>query len=384
MAENETGQEKTEQATPKRLRESRDKGQIPRSRELNTMAVTLVGAASLFIMGEGMIGEMGGIFAHSFQPSREQIFDPATLLIFLKTALLDALLLIAPFLLVMFIVALFVPMLVGGWAFSAQAFAPKLERLNPIKGLKRIFALRGLMELFKTVAKFVLLAAVAWGMFLLMQREIFALGLEPLHQGLGHAGKMVGWTFVIMAAVLVVVAAMDVPFQLWDHAQKLKMTRQEVRDEMKETEGKPEVRQRVRQMQMEMSQRRMMEDVPKADVVITNPTHFAVALQYDPEKSGAPRVVALGADFVAAQIRKVAVHNQVEIVEAPPLARALYYNTRLGEEIPAELYLAVAQVLAYVFQLRQASEAGQDVPPAPNPDVPDEMWKPYHDEEKPE
>lgn len=195
------------------------------------------------------------------------------------------------------------------------------------------------------------------------------LGSEPLRSGLAHTAHIVGWSFLAVSSVLVLIAAVDVPFQLWDHSNKLKMTKQEVKDEQKQTEGNPEVKGRIRAVQRQMSQQRMMADIPTADVVVTNPTHYAVALRYDQEGSGAPVVVAKGADLIAGQIRKVAAANEVAIVEAPPLARALYFNTDIGQEIPAGLYVAVAQLLAYIYQLKHMHTTGRETP-APPADLP--------------
>lgn len=202
------------------------------------------------------------------------------------------------------------------------------------------------------------------------------LGSEPLRSGLAHTAHIVGWSFLAVSSVLVLIAAVDVPFQLWDHSNKLKMTKQEVKDEQKQTEGNPEVKGRIRAVQRQMSQQRMMADIPTADVVVTNPTHYAVALRYDQEGSGAPVVVAKGADLIAGQIRKVAAANEVAIVEAPPLARALYFNTDIGQEIPAGLYVAVAQLLAYIYQLKHMDTTGREepAPPADLP-VPEELLR---------
>jgi flagellar biosynthetic protein FlhB len=268
----------------------------------------------------------------------------------------------------LFVVALLVPASIGGWSFSTKSLAPNLEKLDPIKGLGRIFGWRGLMELAKALAKFLLIAAVAGALIMYMAPQLLQLGDEPLRRALAHAGGILGLSFVVLSAALIVIAAVDVPFQLWQHAKQLRMTRQEVKDEFKETEGRPEVKGRIRQLQREMAQRRMMEEVPKADVVVTNPTHFAVALKYD-RKMNAPKVVAKGVDLVAANIRGIAEQHEITMFEAPPLARALYYSTDLGQEIPAGLYVSVAQVLAYVYQLKTAHGAGETAP-APPADLP--------------
>ncbi len=377
MAEAENGQEKTEQPTPKRLRESREKGQIARSRELNTMAVTLVAAVGMWFMARDMFAGLTGVMEMAFQPSREQVFDTATVYRFIGRGLLAVLEITGPFLLLMTVVAILAPLALGGWSFSPQALAPKLERISPIQGMKRLFSARAGMELFKALAKFVIIGGVGVALFFHFDEQILMLGYEAPREAIVHGAKIFATVFVVLAASLALIAAVDVPFQIWDHTQKLKMTLQEVQDEMKETEGKPEVKQKVRQMQHEMTQRRMMEAVPEADVVITNPTHYAVALRYDTEGAGAPVVVAKGQDMVALQIRKIAQHNGVEIFENPPLARAIYNTTEIDQEIPADLYVAVAQVLAWIFQLKSARDSGEQAPPRPDPEteVPDELWR---------
>jgi flagellar biosynthetic protein FlhB len=370
MAEQESGQERTEQPTPKKLREAREKGQIPRSRELNTMSIMVVAAAALLLLGPYIIGALSTMMSHGFVLSRDEVFDTAAVFSRFRTALLEALNGLLPFFVLMTAVAIVTPLALGGWAFSTDQITPKLERLDPIAGLQRIFSARGLMELVKALAKFLVVAAFATGFFWLNMDEFLNLGREPLLQGLSHAAWLFGLAFLAMSLALVLIAAIDVPFQLWDHSQKLKMTLQEVRDEMKETEGRPEVRSRIRALQQEMAQRRMMEDVPTADVIITNPTHYAVALKYDPETMQVPVIVAMGRDLIAARIREIATDNEVEIFEAPPLARMLYAHGKIGQEIPGQLYYAVAQVLAFVFQLQRARELGLDSPQRPDPYVP--------------
>jgi flagellar biosynthetic protein FlhB len=364
MAE-QSGMERTERATPKRLQDAREKGQVPRSRDLNTVLLMLAASSGLLgfgsMMAEGLADQMTAAFTHT----RESLLDVRTLQPFLGEVLVEVLLAFAPFLLLLFLVALLAPMLLGGWSFSPKALALNFGKLDPVKGFGRIFSLRAPVEALKSFAKFLVVAVVCF--FLLRQRagELFLLGSEPLDAGLRHAAHIIGWSFVGMSAALILIAAVDVPFQLWDHANKLKMTKQEVKDENKQTEGSPELKGRIRAVQRRMAQQRMMQDVPDADVVVTNPTHYAVALRYDQDRMGAPRVVASGADLIAAQIRKVAVASNVTIVEAPPLARALYHNAEIGQEIPAGLYVAVAQLLAYVYQLRAVRDAGRQPPELP-------------------
>jgi flagellar biosynthetic protein FlhB len=373
MAED-SDQEKTEEPTSKRLEDARKKGQIARSREFNTFAMLVTSAALLLMLGKQIGNGLLHIMQTHFQLTREAIFDPASPIIYLKQAMVDGVLLIAPFVAVLVIVAIAAPLTLGGWVFSWEALAPKFSKLNPMKGLARMFAMHGLVELAKGLLKVALITTTAYVLAKHFLGELTGLGAEPLEQSIAHAIDMIGFSFLVLCASLIVVVMVDVPYQLYDHSKKLKMTLQEIKDEMKESEGSPEVKARQRRTQMTMAQNRMMAEVPKADVIITNPSHFAVALKYDPNAGGAPRLVAKGVDLIAAQIRSLATGAEVPLVAAPPLARALYYSTELDREIPQGLYLAVAQVLAYVFHLKTARENHWDEPlPPSNIKVPDEF-----------
>jgi flagellar biosynthetic protein FlhB len=364
-----TGQERTERATPKRLREAREKGQIARSRDLNSLILLLAASGGMLVFGRTMLDGMVRQMYSGFMIPREAIFDSSALQQSMGKAMIDALHSFLPFLLLLFFAALLAPMALGGWSFSPKAVIPNWGKLNPAKGIGRMFSRRAPVEGLKAFAKFAVVAVASVILLSQWAGEIFMLGSEPLRSGLAHTAHIVGWSFLAVSSVLVLIAAVDVPFQLWDHSNKLKMTKQEVKDEQKQTEGNPEVKGRIRAVQRQMSQQRMMADIPTADVVVTNPTHYAVALRYDQEGSGAPVVVAKGADLIAGQIRKVAAANEVAIVEAPPLARALYFNTDIGQEIPAGLYVAVAQLLAYIYQLKHMDTTGRETP-APPADLP--------------
>ncbi|MCW9024341.1 MAG: flagellar biosynthesis protein FlhB [Gammaproteobacteria bacterium] len=353
MAED-TGQERTEDPTPRRKQQAKEKGQVARSRELNTMLVMLISGGALLIIGPALIKTLANIFREQLTISRVNIFDPGAMLRLFEAAAMDAFWGLVPFFFVIMTAALVGPIIMGGLTFSSKSLAFKWDKLDPIKGLSRVFAWRGLVELLKALIKFIVIGFVAI-MFLYGQFDNYlGLGLEPLHQALPHTVTLLLWAFLSIASALILIAAVDVPFQIWDHNKQLKMTFQEVKDENKDTEGNPDVRSRVRRVQREMAQRRMMAEVPDADVVVTNPQHYSVALKYDQDNMGAPIVVAKGVDLMAMQIRFVARENEVPILEAPPLARALHHTTELNQEIPAGLYLAVAQVLAYVFQLKRS------------------------------
>lgn len=369
MAESESGADKSEEPTEKRLRESREKGQIARSRELNTLAIMLAGAGGLLAFGGSLGNALLSIMSGNFSLSREVIMDERSMMIWLLASGKVAVDAVLPLFLALLIASIVGPIALGGWLFSAKAMAPKMSRMNPLAGLKRMFSTKALVELLKALAKFTLVLAVALAVLSANIDDLLAMAHEPLQSAILHAAQVVGWSALWMACGLVLIAAVDVPFQLWDNKQKLMMTKQEVRDEYKDSEGKPEVKQRIRQLQREMAERRMMQAVPQADVVITNPTHFAVALKYDPSKGNAPVLLAKGGDFTALKIREIAQEHKVMLLESPALARAVFYSTELDQEIPAGLYLAVAQVLAYVYQIRQY-RAGKGKRPAPLPDLP--------------
>ncbi len=364
-----TGQERTEQATPKRLKESREKGQVPRSKELNSMALLMASGGGFMLMGEGMLTDLSEVLRNGLQIKNAQLIDANGITEILGDTMLNSLLVVSPLFVLITIVVLLTPIGLGGWSFSMKAVSFKFEKIDPIKGIGRIFALRGLVELLKVLAKFILVASVSAVIIWSLIDELVGLGTEPLQVALSHLAKLCGWMFMASSSVLIIIAAIDAPFQLWQHNKQLKMTKQEIKDESKETDGRPEVKGRMRAMQQEMSKRRMMEAVPTADVVITNPTHYAVALKYDQMSSGAPVVVAKGADIIAMHIRTVASENEVAIVSAPPLARALYASTEIDQEIPGGLYVAVATILSYVYQLNITRYNG-DLPPEKPGDLP--------------
>ncbi len=371
--ENENGQEKTEQPTPKRRQDAKEKGQVPRSRELNTTVIMVLGAGGLLLFGGFMAGQLFQVFDLAFNISREQAFDPEAPLNLFRHAIAMGLLAVAPFTALMLFAALLTPAVLGGWTFSGKALQPKLSKMNPVKGLGRMFGVKAVVELAKALAKVLVVGGVGTVLVWSLQDRIRQLAVEPLGSGLSEGVVIFFWSFFALASALILVALVDIPYQLWDHTKKLRMTRQEVKDEFKQTEGKPEVKSKVRQLQQQIAQGRMMENVPQADVVVTNPTHFAIALRYDQARMRAPRVVAKGAGVVALRIREIAEEHRVPRVESPPLARALYHTTELEQEIPAGLYLAVAQVLAYVYQVRTVNRYGGRRPQPPEPTIPEEF-----------
>ena len=357
MADNDQQfQERTERATPKRLEEARKRGQVPRSRELG-MAAVMISASVVFLL---LQSQLGGYMIEMLRDGLS--IDPAALRDTdsmgraLTSTGLKTLAAFSPLLGTLMLSAIFGGAAIGGFSFSTSAMAPKLSKLNPLKGIKRVFGLKGLVEVAKALAKAGLVGGIGIAFIAWSADSLFHLGLEPLRSTMSHSGQMVFTMLLVCSSSLLLIALVDVPYQLWNHAKELRMTHKEIQDEAKETEGRPEVRSRIRSLQQEIASQRMLDDVPDADVVVTNPTHFAVALKYTEGQMGAPRVLAKGADHMAARIRAIAEENRITLFEAPPLARALYWTTEVGQEIPHQLYLAVAQVLTYVFRLKAAAE----------------------------
>ncbi len=371
MAEEETGQEKSEEPTAKRLEDAREKGDVARSKELTTTILLLAAAGGLLFFGAQVASDVAQMMKFNFQLSRNDIFDPFLMFDHLGDSALSMLKSLSLFFLLVFVAAIVGPIALGGWNFSSKAMAPKFSRLNPLEGIKRMFSLKSLVELFKGVAKFLVVGSLSVVILLMQEKALLSIGNEPVIPAMEHGLEVLGLAFLLMCATMILIAAVDVPYQLYDYSKKLKMTMQEVKDEMKNTEGKPEVKGRIRQLQREMAQRRMMGEVPEADVVITNPTHYSVAIKYDQDSVGAPMLVAKGADHMALKIREIANEYEVPILAAPALARAIYFNTELEEEIPEGLYVAVAQVLAHVYQMRRL--AGDIPEMAEEPPIPDEL-----------
>ncbi|RPE80851.1 flagellar biosynthesis protein FlhB [Vulcaniibacterium tengchongense] len=355
-------EDRTEQPSAKRLREARERGDVPRSRELGNAAVLGAGALALLVAGPGI-----GAAARGWM--REALtLDPALLgrhdRLLARAAELG-LGLLAPLwpLLLAALAACFVaPLLMGGLRFSGQALQPDLQRLGPLAGLKRLYGREAVAELLRSLLRVALIGglggAAVYGAF----PRLLAMAGMPLQEAAGAGLAFVAKTLLAMVGALALLALIDVPWQHWRYRDRLKMTKQELRDEFKESEGNPEVKARVRQVAAQLSRRRMMEAVPTADVVVTNPTHYAVALKYEAERMRAPRVVAKGADEIALAIRELAGKHRVAIVEAPPLARALYRHAQIDQEIPVKLYAAVAQVLSYVYQLKRWHPARGPMP----------------------
>ena len=347
-----SSQEKTEEPTSKRLKDAREKGQTARSKDFNSTVVLLLSSISMIAMGPMVFKKIGNEVSELLQFDPHILRDPNSIITLAKNFAFDIVSIVLPFLMIIVFSVIIGPMLIGGFNFSTKALAPKFNRMSPLKGIKKMFSMKSLMELVKSILKFFVVASFALIVWYVQIEDFLSISSLPISVAIPKAFHLLAWSFLIVSCSLILIAVIDVPFQLFDHSQQLKMTKQEVRDEYKETEGKPEVKSRIRRMQQEMAQNRMMAEVPKADVILTNPTHFAVALVYEQDGLTAPRVIAKGQDHMAIQIGKIAKAHEVPILRLPPLTRAIYYSTEIDQEIPRGLYIAVAQVLAYIFQLK--------------------------------
>jgi flagellar biosynthetic protein FlhB len=362
MAGEDDGADKTEEPSQKRLADARKEGQVPRSRELGGAAMLGLTVGMLFFSGAAMVEAAGSWLARALSLSREELLrgDPilrtgAMLLELFRAAL--------PLMLIGVLAGALAPLALGGFNFSGKSLAPRFSKLDPIAGFKRLFGAEGLVETVKAVVRVSLIIGVGVLTLRAQMPELLSLLHEPLPRAAAHGGIMALTLLAYLTATLIVVALIDAPFQVWNHHRKLKMTRQQLQDEFKESEGSPEVKGRIRQVQQEIANRRMMDAVPTADAILVNPTHYAVAIVYDPKKMRAPKVVAKGVDLIAITIRELGEKNRVPIVSAPPLARALYRDVQLDQEIPVRLYAAVAQVLGFVYQLRRWRREGGSPPP---------------------
>jgi flagellar biosynthetic protein FlhB len=370
MAEEaESGGERTEEPSQRRLEEARKRGQVPRSRELTNFATMIGGSAALVASGGALSLRMSQMVRSGLSIDPQSLLDPSSMLSALSSACMSALAVLLPIFGTVIGLVLLASVAMGGWNFSVEALVPDFTRLSPLAGVKRLFGLRGATELGKALLKCAVVGGVCAGIVSWIFGDVLALAHMEPRAAIGRGAGLMSWSFVWLCASLVLIAIVDVPLQLFQFKQGLRMTRQELRDEHKESDGRPETKQRIRRMQQTLARRRMMHKVPTADVVVVNPTHFAVALKYDPKKMRAPRVLAKGADLVAQNIRRIAEEHRVPIFESPKLARALYRSTDLNNEIPAGLYVAVAQVLSYIFRVRALNPTAAARMARPNPQV---------------
>jgi flagellar biosynthetic protein FlhB len=357
--------ERTFPPTPKRLEQAREKGQIPRSRELSTAAVALSGAIALWWVGPELYRRCLGVFRSGLAFDRASAVEPDRMLSGLSSLSADMLLAISPLLGMVLVATLGAPLLLSGWMWSGSAVAPDFNRLNPARGIGNMFSSQSLVELGKAIAKCLLLGGIGYWAVSSSWAELQQLPARETGGAVARVGVLVSTGFFALVGGLVVVALIDVPWQIWHYHDQLKMTRQEVVQEQREMEGDPQLKARIRSQQREVARKRMMSAVPKADVIVTNPTHYAVALQYRDGSMQAPKVVAKGMNLIAQRIREIGAEHGVTVLEAPPLARALYRHAEIGSEIPPALYTVVAQVLAYVYQVNRYRTAGGQAPVLP-------------------
>jgi flagellar biosynthetic protein FlhB len=374
MAESDSG-EKTEEPTAKKLSDARKKGQIARSKDLGTMFVLVGSAAALFLMGSSLVDALSLMMKRLFSLSRKEVMDVHALYQIANDSVGSILI---PFIwihLIIVFAAFIGNTLLGGMSFSWEAMAPKASKLSPMAGFKRMFGVQSYVELIKSILKFFVVFISAFLLLSSLFDQIINLSTENIPHNIAHSVSLLLWMFLALALSIGIIVMIDAPYQVWNHNRQLKMSQQEIKDEMKNSEGSPETKGRIRRAQYEASQRRMMEEVPNSDVVITNPTHYAVALKYDAEAGGAPMLVAKGIDEMALHIRTIAKEHGIEIITSPALARSLYYTTEPNEEIPEQLFAAVAQILAFIFQL-SAHKKGKAKRPkaiAKNLPIPDEF-----------
>ena len=358
--------EKTEDASAQRLEKAREDGDVPRSKELATFMVLMAATSGFWMSGESIIRQLKHMLAKGLSFERLQVMDPALLGAGLLQQLMDLVITLAPFVALLMLAAIGSPMLIGGFLFSTKALGPNFGKMNPISGLANMVSTHALIELLKAIGKTLLVGSVAWFIMSSHIDDIFSLSAQSPQVASSKLGHLLLITFTSLVSVLALIALIDAPYQMIHYSKKMKMTRQEVRQEAKESDGNPEIKAKLRAMQREMARRRMMSNVPTADVVVTNPTHYAVAIKYPENSNQAPLVIAKGIDDVAMKIREIAAEHKIVIMEVPPLARALYQHTELNDEIPGPLYSAVAQVLAYVFQLRNWHLDGEIKPVYPD------------------
>ena len=365
MTDTSSAESRTESATPRRIQRAREEGSIVRAHAIAGAMVMLAGAGVIAIAGARLIDLLETALRHGFELSPEHMREPALLLPAAATVVWPGLMLVGPFMALMAVVAFFADILVGGWIVSAKPVTPDFTRLSPLKGFGRLFSHAAIAEIVKALAKFVVVGVVAAWLMKLWLPYCLNLVTESWPYAPLHVAQLAVKALLILATALAVVTFLEVPYQVWQFRDQLKMSRQELKDEQKELEGSPQTRRRIRALRIKMARARMMSEVPKADVVIVNPEHYAAALSYREDRMRAPRLVAKGSGLIALRIRAVADEHTVPVLEAPPLARSINRYVDLGDEIPVGLYQVVAEVLAYVYRLKTARERGIPPPPIP-------------------
>jgi flagellar biosynthetic protein FlhB len=362
--------EKTEEPTPKKLEDARKKGQIARSRELSTALVLVFSAIAFFFVGSIIAKAMFEVMKRSFTLSRDETYDKIHMFQILDMAVTESSLPVMMFMVISLIGGVYGSIALGGYNFTWKSAAPKGNRLSPLEGFKRMFGMNALVELIKGIAKVLVIGFMAYMALYIFRDEALHLDMELYPLNLFHALNMVEWAFLLLCCGMIPIALIDVPYQSFKHNKEMKMTLQEVKDERKNAEGDPQVKGRIRRLQYQASANRMMQAVPEADVIVTNPTHYSVAIKYEQDGDRAPIMVAKGADELAMHIRKIANAHEVPIIQSPMLARAIYYSTEPDQEIPSKLFMAVAQVLAYVYQLKAYKKGKASRPKALKKNLP--------------
>jgi flagellar biosynthetic protein FlhB len=348
------GEEKTEKPTSKRRSEAREEGQVVQSREVSTTLILVVTFITIKLMGSYFMSHFKALMVSPFRyfDNADSIFRINNIYIYMQNVFINILLLVAPIFIACIITALVSGYIQVGFLFTTKPLTPKFERLNPLQGIKRMFSARSVLELLKSIAKLLVLGYIAYSYIASRASSITILYDMSIEELFMYIADVVFNVVMRMSFALIIIAGIDYFFQWRQNEKGLKMSKEEIKQEFKQSEGNPEIKSKIKQKQRQMAMQRMMQDVPKADVVITNPTHYAVALKYDQEKFAAPMVIAKGQDYVAQRIKLIAKENKVEIVENKPLARSLFSSTEVGEAIPQELYQAVAEVIAYVYTLK--------------------------------
>ena len=364
MAENKQAQEKTEEPTAKKLKDAREKGQLARSKELSTMLVLLCSAFALLAIGSLIAKAVYTITQRSFSLSRDETYDLKHMFQMMEMAVTQSAGPLIGFMIIAMIGGIYGSVALGGFNFTWDSAKPKANRLSPLSGFKRMFGVDALVELLKAIGKVLVIISMASLALFIFEDEALHLDIELYPLNLFHALDIIEWAFLLLCCGMIPIALIDVPYQSHKHHKEMKMTLQEVKDERKNAEGDPQIKSRVRRLQYQTAANRMMQEIPNADVIITNPTHYSIAIKYDQDGHRAPFVVAKGMDELALHIRKIASAHGVSIVESPALARAVYYSTEVNHEVPQALFTAVAQVLAYVYQLK-AFKSGKGTRPKP-------------------
>jgi len=369
MAENENGTDRSEEATPERVRKSKEKGQVARSKELATASVLISAALAFLSFGGRLAHELSLMMTHALSFERSVIFSPEYMWLHITGSVKGLALPMFLILFMLFVISVLGSSLLGGMLFSTKAMMPKWSKLSPKAGLKRMLGVQAWVELLKSIMKVLVVICMVWWILASTFEHILHLSVTPMPASIYEALDMLIWMFLLLCCSMLLIVVIDVPYQIHKHNEELKMTKQEVKDEYRNSEGKPEVKQRIRQLQYEASQRKMMADVPDADVIVTNPTHYSVAIKYEQQGARAPFIIAKGVDFMALKIREVAREHEVPVMESPALCRAIYHTTEIGDEVPEELFIAIAQVLAYIYQLEQFRKGKSGRPKA----LPDDL-----------